>query len=196
MGLHPENCAGLGDPEVAEIEALAAHPKVKAIGEIGLDYYWEETLEGRAHQREMFRKQMALARRLELPVIIHDREAHHDVMEIVREFPEVHGVFHSYSGSLEDAKLLVRLGWMLSFNGVLTFKNARKAPEVVKEIPLERLMLETDSPYLTPVPYRGKRNDSRKLSLIAAKMAELKGISVEEVERVTTENGKRFFRIE
>ena len=196
VGLHPENCGGLGDPEVAEIEALAGHPKVKAIGEIGLDYYWEETPEGRAHQREMFRKQMALARRLGLPVIIHDREAHHDTMEIVREFPEVQGVFHCYGGSVEDARLLVQLGWMLSFNGVLTFKNARKAPEVVKEIPLERLMLETDSPYLAPVPYRGKRNDSRNLPLIAARMAEIKGIPVEEVERVTTENGKRFFGIE
>ncbi len=196
VGIHPENCGGLGDRELAEIEALAAHPKVKAIGEIGLDYYWEETQEGRAHQREMLRKQLAMVQRLNLPVIVHDREAHHDVMQIVREFPQVHGVFHSYSGSLEDARMLVRLGWMLSFNGVLTFKNARKALEVVREIPLERLMLETDSPYLTPVPYRGKRNDSRNIPLIAAKMAELKGVSVEEVERITTENGKRFFGIE
>ncbi len=196
VGIHPENCTGLGDGALAEIEALAAHPKVKALGEIGLDYYWEESQEGRVHQREMLRKQLATAQRLNLPVIIHDRDAHHDSLQIVREFPQVRGVFHCYGGSLEDAKLLLRLGWMLSFNGVITFKNARKAPEVIREIPLERLMLETDSPYLAPVPYRGKRNDSRMLPLVAAKIAEIKGIPVEEVERITTENGKRFFGIE
>ncbi len=196
VGIHPENCAGLGDRELAEIQALTARPKVKAIGEIGLDYYWEKTQEGRAHQREMLRKQLALARELNLPVIIHDREAHHDTLEIVREFPQVHGVFHCYGGSLEDARLLIRLGWMLSFNGVITFQSARRAPEVIREIPLERLMLETDSPYLAPTPYRGKRNDSRNLPLVAARVAEIQGVPVEEVARVTTENGKRFFGIE
>jgi TatD DNase family protein len=128
-------------------------------------------------------------------VIVHDRDAHHDSMEIVREFPQVKGVFHCYAGSVEDAKMLVRMGWMLSFNGVITFKNARKALEVIRQTPMEHLMIETDSPYLAPVPFRGKRNDSRNVHLVAEKMAELKEISVEEVERITTENGKKFFHI-
>jgi TatD DNase family protein len=195
VGIHPENCQDLGLEAVETIRTLSAHPKVKAIGEIGLDYYWEETPEGRAHQREFFRAQLALAQELNLPVIVHDRDAHHDSMEIVRKFPQVKGVFHCYAGSTEDAKMLVRMGWMLSFNGVITFKNARKALEVIRQTPMEHLMIETDSPYLAPVPFRGQRNDSRNVHLVAEKMAELKGISVEEVERITAENGKHFFHI-
>jgi TatD DNase family protein len=195
VGLHPENCKGLGAGELAEIRALAAHPKVKAIGEIGLDYYWEEDPAERAHQREIFRAQLTMAQELDLPVIVHDREAHHDTLEIVRQFPQVRGVFHCYAGSVEDAKVLVKLGWMLSFNGVITFKNARKAPEVIQAIPMEKLMIETDSPYLAPVPFRGKRNDSRNVHLVAEKIAALKGLTPEEVERITWENGKRFFGI-
>jgi TatD DNase family protein len=169
---------------------------VKAIGEIGLDYYWEEDPAERAHQRDIFRAQLTMAQELELPVIVHDREAHHDTLEIVRQFPQVRGVFHCYAGSVEDAKVLVKLGWMLSFNGVITFKNARKAPEVIQAIPMEKLMIETDSPYLAPVPFRGKRNDSRNVHLVAEKIAALKGLTPEEVERITWENGKRFFGIE
>jgi TatD DNase family protein len=194
VGIHPENCDGVTDADFDAIRTLASHPKVVAIGEIGLDYYWPEN-PPRDFQQMVFRRQMALAEECNLPVIIHDREAHGDTLAIVREFPHVHGVFHCYSGSVEEAKVLVKLGWMLSFNGAATFKNARKAPEVIRAIPLEKLMIETDSPYLAPVPHRGKRNDSRYVPLVAEKIAEYKGIDPAEVERVTTENGLRFFGI-
>jgi TatD DNase family protein len=167
---------------------------VVAIGEIGLDYYWD-TNPPKEFQQEVLRAQMALARELQLPVIIHDRDAHADTLAIVREFPEVTGVFHCYSGSVEDARTLVKMGWMLSFNGAATFKNARKAPEVIAEVPMEHLMIETDAPYLAPVPHRGKRNDSSLVYLVAEKIAQIKGLSAEEVENATWENGKRFFRI-
>ncbi len=194
VGVHPEECADWTPADVDALRALAAHPKVRAIGEIGLDYYWPENPPP-DFQKEVLRAQMALAEELKLPVIIHDRDAHEDMMAIVREFPGVTGVFHCYSGSLEDAKVLIKLGWMLSFNGALTFRNARKAPEVAAWAPLDRLMVETDSPYLSPVPFRGKRNDSGRVRLVAEKLAQLKGLSVEEVERATTENGRRFFGI-
>ena len=153
-----------------------------AIGEVGLDYYWEEN-PPRALQQEVLRRQLALAEELKLPVIFHDREAHGDSLAIVREFPAVRGVFHCFSGSVEMAEELLKLGWMLSFNGAITFKNARKAPEVIAAVPLERMMVETDAPYLTPVPFRGK------------KIAQLKGLPAEQVERQTWENGVRFFGI-
>ncbi len=195
VGIHPENCQGITEAELETIRTLAAHPKVKAIGEIGLDYYWETTQEGRAFQRQVLDRQLVLARELNLPAVIHDRDAHQDCMNAVRAHPEVRGVFHCYSGSPEDARVLVKKGWMLSFGGSATFKNARRAPEVIAAIPLEHIMLETDAPYLAPVPHRGKRNDSRNLPLIAARIAEIKGISVEEVAEVTTRNGRRFFDI-
>ncbi len=140
-------------------------------------------------------RQLALAEELKLPVIFHDREAHGDSLAIVREFPAVRGVFHCFSGSVEMAEELLKLGWMLSFNGAITFKNARKAPEVIAAVPLERMMVETDAPYLTPVPFRGKRNDSGYVHLVAEKIAQLKGLPVEQVERQTWENGVRFFGI-
>lgn len=195
VGIHPENCHDFVPQHIAELRALAAHPKVVAIGEIGLDYYWPEN-PPREFQQQVLRAQMALARELELPVIIHDREAHADTLAIVKEFPEVRGVFHCYSGSVEDARTLVKLGWMLSFNGAATFKNARKAPEVIAEVPLDRLMIETDAPYLAPVPYRGKRNDSGYVHLVAEKIAQIKGLTAEAVEQATWDNGKRFFGIE
>ena len=176
------------------MEALAAHPKVVAIGEIGLDYYWEEN-PPRELQRQVFREQLALAQRLELPVIVHDREAHGDSLAMIQEFPQVRGVFHCYSGSPEMARELVKRGWMLSFTGVLTYKNAKKAVEVAREIPLEHLMIETDSPYMAPVPCRGQRNDSTLVRHVCEKLAEIKGISAEECARITLENGKRFFGI-
>lgn len=194
-GIHPENCAGAGEADFEEIRKLTDHPKVVAVGEIGLDYYWEKTQEGRAFQKKVLYRQLALAEEVNLPVIIHDRDAHQDCMNAVRDFPNVHGVFHCYGGSLEDAKVLIRKGWMLSFGGSSTFKNARRAPEVIAAIPLEYIMLETDSPYLAPVPHRGERNDSRNLPLIAEKIAQIKGISVEEVEKTTEANGRRFFGI-
>ena len=144
---------------------------------------------------EVLRRQLALAEELKLPVIFHDREAHGDSLAIVREFPAVRGVFHCFSGSVEMAEELLKLGWMLSFNGAITFKNARKAPEVIAAVPLERMMVETDAPYLTPVPFRGKRNDSGYVHLVAEKIAQLKGLPAEQVERQTWENGVRFFGI-
>ncbi len=195
VGIHPSDCPGTTDEDIEALRTLAAHPKVKAIGEIGLDYYWETTKEGRAFQHEVLHKQLCLAEELDLPVVIHDRDAHRDCMNAVRSHPNLRGVFHCYSGSAEDAKTLVKWGWMLSLGGVLTFKNARRALEVVAAVPMEHIMLETDSPYLAPVPHRGTRNDSRYLHLVAEKIAEVKGISVEEVARITTENGRRFFSI-
>ena len=191
VGYHPENCAPYRPEALRE---LAEHPKVVAIGEIGLDYYWEEN-PPRESQQQVFRDQLALAAELELPVIVHDREAHADSLAMIREFPQVRGVFHCFSGSAEMAEELVKLGWMVSFTGVLTYKNARKAVEAARAVPLERVMIETDSPYMAPVPHRGKRNDSRYVRLICERLAEIKGVSFAECARVTRENGKRFFGI-
>ncbi len=195
VGVHPSDCAGWQESWLEELRALAAHPKVKAIGEIGLDYYWKDN-PPREFQQMVFRRQLELARELDLPVIVHDREAHGDSMAIVREYPDVRGVFHCYSGSLEDAKVLVKLGWMISFTGVVTYKNARRALEIIGWLPMESIMIETDSPYLTPEPFRGKRNDSGKVHLVAEKIAQVKGLAPEDVARITLENGKRFFDIQ
>ena len=143
----------------------------------------------------MLHKQLELAEELGLPVIIHDREAHQDCLNVVRAHPKVTGVYHCYSGGLEDAKVLVKLGWMISFTGVVTYKNARRSHEVIQWLPMDRIMIETDSPYLTPVPFRGKRNDSGYVHLVAETIAQLKGLDPEEVARITLENGKRFFRL-
>ena len=194
VGVHPSDCETYSDEVEQELRALAAHPKVKAIGEIGLDYYWKDNAPAQT-QKAVFRRQMALAQELDLPVIIHDREAHHDCLEVVKDFPQVRGVYHCYSGSLEDAKILVKLGWMLSFTGVVTYKNARKSLEVIDWLPMDRIMIETDSPYLTPEPFRGKRNDSGHVHLVAETIARVKGMEYEEVARITLENGKRFFQI-
>ena len=194
IGYHPEECAPYAESDLDILRELAKHPKVVAIGEIGLDYYWEEN-PPKELQQQVFRAQMQLAEELDLPVIVHDREAHADSLAIVKEFPKVKGVFHCYSGSVELAKELVKLGWMISFTGVLTYKNARKAVEVAEAIPMEHLMIETDSPYMAPVPHRGKRNDSGYVLHICEKLAEIKGISLDECARITLENGKRFFRI-
>lgn len=194
VGCHPENCAPYREEDLDQIRDMARHPKCVAIGEIGLDYYWAEN-PPRALQQRVFRDQLALAAELALPVIVHDREAHGDSLAAVKEFPAVRGVFHCFSGSAEMAKELVGLGWMISFTGVLTYKNARKALEAAAAVPLDRLMIETDSPYMAPVPCRGQRNDSRNLVYICEKLAELKGVSPEECARITLENGKRFFHI-
>ncbi len=194
VGIHPEDALNLPPDWLQQIEALSRHPKVKAIGEIGLDYYWKEV--PKDLQKEVFRAQLALAQRLDLPVIVHDREAHGDCLAMVREFPGVRGVFHCYSGSAEDAKTLVALGWHLSFTGTITFKNARKAPEVVAAVPMDRLMIETDAPYMAPTPFRGKRCDSRYVYRMAEAIGEIKGLPVEEVARITTENGTRLFAID
>jgi len=180
--------------DIGALRELAKHPKVVAIGEIGLDYYWAEN-PPKEFQQDVFRRQMALAEELGLPVIVHDRDAHADSLEIAREFPNVRGVFHCYSGSVEMARELWKLGWYVGFDGPLTYKNAKKAAEVAAEAPADRILLETDSPYLAPVPLRGKRNDSRNLTHVAEKLAELRGTTAAEIAALTEANGRRLFRI-
>ena len=194
VGSHPDVADEVSDAVIDEYRRLIhENPKVKAIGEIGLDYHYEDI--PRDVQQAAFRAQMALAAELNLPVIVHERDAHEDGMKIVEEFPTVTGVFHCYSGSLEMAKWLIKRGWYIGFTGVLTFKNARKAIEVAANIPLDRLVLETDCPYMAPEPFRGKRNDPGKLYRMAEKLAELRGMTVEEIHAITVENGKRLYRI-
>ena len=195
VGFHPENLEGARLSDLAEIEAMAAHPRVKAVGEIGLDYYWEKDPDRRRIQRDFFSAQLSLAEQLDLPAIVHDREAHRDSLDMVRAHPNARGVFHCYSGGVEDAKTLVIMGWMVSFTGVVTFKNARRALEVIEWLPMDRIMIETDAPYMAPEPYRGRRNDSRYVFRMAEAIAQVKGLTAEEVGRITTENGKRFFNI-
>lgn len=194
VGWHPEEADSWTDSSLAHIRALAAQPKVCAIGEIGLDYYWDAST--KAKQERMFRAQLELALELDLPVIVHDREAHGDSLRIVCDYPQLRGVFHCYSGSVEMARELLRRGWYLGFDGPITYKNARKALEVLQMCPLERMVIETDSPYLTPVPNRGKRNDSSNLKYVIDKIAEVKGVSASEVERATFENGKKLYGME
>lgn len=195
VGYHPESCAPYTEHDLEILREMAKDRKVVAIGEIGLDYYWEEN-PPKELQQQVFRAQMALARELNLPVIVHDREAHADSLAIVKEFPAVRGVFHCFSGSAEMARELVKLGWMISFTGVLTYKNARKAVEAAEAVPIESIMVETDAPYMAPVPHRGKRCDSTLVCHTCERLAEIKGISAEECARITMENGKRFFGIE
>ena len=195
VGSHPDAADEVEDAVLAQYRQMAQeNSKVLAIGEIGLDYHYEDI--PREIQQRAFRAQMALARELGLPVIVHEREAHEDGMKIVEEFPTVTGVFHCYSGSLEMARVLIRRGWYIGFGGVLTFKNARKAVEVAAEIPLERIVLETDCPYMSPEPFRGRRNDPTRLHLVAQRLAQLRGLSAEEIQAITLENGKRLYRME
>ena len=194
VGSHPDAADEVNEETIEEYRTLCKlNPKVKAIGEIGLDYHYEDI--PRDIQLKAFRMQMELARERKLPVIVHEREAHEDGMAVVREFSDVTGVFHCYSGSAEMARQLVDKGWYIGFTGVLTFKNARKAVEVAASIPLERIVLETDCPYMAPEPFRGKRNDPGKLYRMAEKLAEIRGLTVEEIHEITTENGKRLYRI-
>lgn len=194
VGIHPENCHDFTPAQIDDLRALAARPKVVAIGEIGLDYYWEQN-PPRELQRRVLRDQLALAQELDLPVIVHDREAHADSLAIVQEFPAVRGVFHCFSGSVEMARELLKRGWYLGFDGPVTYKNARKTVEVALECPLDRMLLETDSPYMAPVPVRGTRNDSRNVRYIAEKLAALRGLDTDALIRLTAENGRRLFGI-
>jgi len=191
VGWQPEEWATWTEKSVDTVRALAKHPKVVAVGEIGLDYYWDK--EHKELMREMFSAQLALAEELSLPVIVHDRDAHADCLELTARFPSVKGVFHCFSGSAEMAKELLRRGWYLGFDGPVTYKNARKAIEVLEVCPMDRILIETDSPYLTPVPHRGERNDSSMLHYTAERIAEIKGVPAEEIARATRENGKRLF---
>ena len=193
VGSHPDSADEVNEDLIAQYRTLCQHEKVKAIGEIGLDYHYEDI--PRHIQKQAFRMQMALAEELNMPVIVHERDAHDDGMQIVKEFPTVTGVFHCYSGSAEMARQLVDLGWYIGFTGVLTFKNARKAVETAASIPLDRIVLETDCPYMAPEPYRGKRNDPGYLPKMAEKLAEIRGISLEEAIAATTENAKRLYRL-
>lgn len=203
VGIHPEYALGWSIEDVEEIEKLTQNQKVQAIGEIGLDYYWlkqsPETTPPKPEQQALLRTQMALAERLQLPVIIHDRDAHADSLAIVKEFPNVRGVYHCFSAGYEIAKELVDRGWMISFTGVITNDNSKKVRRILENIPLEHIMIETDSPYMTPALYRRKgervRNSSLYVHCVADKIAEITGRSREEVEAITTENGKRFFAI-
>lgn len=193
-GFHPEFAEQVTDASLSGIERLLSHPKVVALGEIGLDYYYEDP--PRDIQKAAFRAQLALAERTGMPVIVHDREAHGDTLAILREFPGLRGVLHSYSGSAEMAKVLLSMGWYISFSGVVTFKNARQAVEVAEMVPSDRFLTETDAPYLTPVPYRGKRNDSGRMRHTLQKLAEIRQESFETIEKQTEENARRLFGIE
>lgn len=194
VGSHSDAADEVDPAVLAEYRQLCReNPKIRAIGEIGLDYHYEDI--PRDRQQAAFRAQMGLARELGLPVIVHEREAHEDGIRIVEEFPEVTGVFHCYSGSAEMAKWLIDRGWYIGFTGVLTFKNARRAVETAAAIPLERIVLETDCPYMSPEPFRGKRNDPGRLYRMAERLAEIRGLPLEEIHRITFENGKRLYRI-
>jgi TatD DNase family protein len=192
-GIHPHEADTATDEALAEIEKLCRLKNTVAVGEIGLDYHYD--FSPREAQKKAFRAQMELARSLNLPAIVHDRESHEDCLNIVKEFKGVYGVFHCFSGSLETAKELIRLGWYISFTGSITFKNAKKAPEIVAALPSDKIMIETDSPYMTPAPHRGKRNDSSYLCYICDAVAKLRGISHEEASQITLENGRRFYNI-
>lgn len=194
VGYHPENCAPYKPDDLAILREMAKHEKVVAIGEIGLDYYWEQN-PPKELQQEVFRAQLALAQELNLPVIVHDRDAHADSLAIVKEFHAVRGVFHCYSGSVEMAHELWKRGWHTGFDGPVTYKNARKTVEVAQEVPLDRLLLETDSPYMAPVPVRGTRNDSRNIMYIAQKIAEVRGMTADEIIRIAADNGRRLFGV-
>lgn len=193
VGSHPDAADEVNEEVIEEYRKLCQNEKIKAIGEIGLDYYYEDI--PREIQQKAFRMQMQLAKEVDLPVIVHEREAHDDGMRIVKEFPGVTGVFHCYSGSAEMARQLVKMGWYIGFTGVLTFKNARKAVETAASIPLDRIVIETDCPFMAPEPFRGKRNDPGYLYRMAERLAEIRGITPEEAAVITTENAKRLYRI-
>ena len=195
VGIHPEDCDGCTDADFDVIRELCRREKVVAVGEIGLDYYWKEN-PPRDFQEQVFRRQIELALELDLPVIIHDREAHGDSLRIVLDYPGLRGVFHCFSGSPEMAQELLKRGWYLGFDGPITYKNAKRAPEVAAITPMDRIVIETDAPYMAPVPFRGKRNDSRLLPYVVEKLAEWKGVTPEEMTDITWQNGKRLFGLE
>ena len=203
IGIHPEDCQHIeASPEtvLADLYAQLSDPaararnKIVAIGEIGYDYYWQPV--NKELQATYFARQLEMARELGLPVIIHDRDAHGDTLAMIKQYPEVHGVFHSYSGSDEMAKELLKLGWYLSFGGPVTFKNAEKVRRAASVVPLDRLLLETDCPYLSPHPYRGQINHSGRMHLVAEMQAELHGVAVGQIALATEENAKKLFEIQ
>ncbi len=189
VGIHPSN---IGDTEIKDIEELAKHKKCVAIGEIGLDYYWVD--DNKDLQKQVFISQIELAKKLNLPVIVHDRDAHADTLEILKS-TRPKGVVHSFSGSVEMAKEILSLGMYLGIGGVITFKNAKKLPEVVEMLPLDRLLLETDAPYLTPVPFRSKTNHSQMIYLTAKKIAEIKNKTIKEILEISYSNAQNLFSV-
>ncbi|NOW06928.1 TatD DNase family protein [Clostridium beijerinckii] len=192
LGIHPENANEMKIDTLDEIKAyIKNNDKIVAIGEIGLDYYWDEN-PPKDIQKDVFRRHMNLAKELNYPVVIHDRDAHQDTLEIIKEFPEVTGVVHCFSGSVEFAKECIKLGYYIGITGVVTFKNAKKVVEVVREIPLEKILVETDCPYMAPEPNRGKRNKSDYIEYIITKIAEIKNIDPYEANLRFNEN---FFRL-
>lgn len=197
VGVHPSDIDGLNEETYAWLKQQATLPKTVAIGEIGLDYYWDKEPEVQKAQRYWFKRQLELARETKLPVIIHSRDAAADTMEVMRDAhaEEIPGVIHCYSYSKEMAQEFIRMGYYIGVGGVVTFKNAKKLKETVESIPLERILLETDCPYMAPEPYRGTRNDSSNIPYVIAKIAELKGITAEEVEHVTEQNARKLFSL-
>lgn len=195
VGIHPSDCGTCGELSEAmeTLRTLAAHPKAVAIGEIGLDYYWDTM--PRDVQKTWFSAQMDLARELGKPVVIHDREAHGDTFDMICRYPDIIGVMHSYSGSAEMASQYLKRGWYISFSGVVTYKNAERVREMVKTIPIERILVETDCPYLSPVPKRGKMNHSGFLHYTAEAVANELSMDYDEFVRITTENAKRLFKM-
>ena len=196
VGWHPVDAIDMTDKDLAWIEELAAHPKVVALGEMGLDYHWDKS--PKHIQKEVFRKQIALAKKVKLPIIIHNREATMDIVQILKEegAHEVGGIMHCFSGSIETAKECMKMNFYISFGGPVTFKNAKNVKEVAAAIPVERLLIETDCPYLTPHPFRGKRNEPGHVKLVAEELAALKGLSYEELANITMENAKKVFGID
>lgn len=196
VGVHPSDIAELNEENFFKLKAAAEFEKTAAIGEIGLDYYWDKEPEVQKNQREWFARQMQLARETGLPVIIHSRDAAEDTMKVMKEVKaeEIPGVIHCYSYSVEMAREFIKMGYYIGIGGVLTFKNAKKLKEVAAEIPLERILLETDCPYMAPEPYRGKRNCSLYIPYVVEKLAEIRNIDTEEIISVTNENAKRLFQ--
>lgn len=194
VGIHPEHADIVNEDVIEELRNLAKNSKVRAIGEIGLDYYYEEN-PARDIQKAAFRLQMKLARELKLPVVIHDRDAHGDTLDILKEFPEVIGTVHCFSGSVEFAVECLKLGYYIGFTGVITFKNAKKIAEVAKIVPMDRMLVETDCPYMAPEPNRGKRNQSDYIVYIIEKISEIKGKTIEEIENKTISNIKDLLKI-
>lgn len=196
VGIHPEEAYEMTQRDDDVLAAFANEPKVVAIGEIGLDYYWEKDEAKRLLQQRIFIRQLDLARNLHLPVCVHDREAHGDTMAILKkEGQGISGVMHCFSGSMEMAQELLKMGWYIGVDGPLTFKNAAKLPAIVKSFPLERILLETDAPYMAPVPMRGKRNEPAFIRYIGEKVAEIKGITLSEVAKQTSENAMELYGV-
>lgn len=195
VGWHPVDAIDMTDEHLAWIEELAQHPKVVALGEMGLDYHWDKS--PKEVQKDVFRRQIRLARKVNLPIIIHNRDATEDVVTILKEehVEEVGGIMHCFTGSIEVAKQCMDMNMYISFGGPVTFKNAKKPKEVAAELPLDKLLIETDCPYLTPHPFRGKRNEPGYVSYVAEQIAELKGITYEELADITTANAKKLFDI-